>query len=405
MHWLQSANGEVPDLSSLQLDIVGFLAILGEGSVLANAQVLTLSRWIFLPRLIPAPQALMRPTRPPTLDTVPGHVTGIFSGNYKNSINHIGNILCDGSVLPEHSVRVVNITRASTEKNIKARTVAPLTVVLFLGFFLSCLLLGLSIHYNDGMSILATVLLSLLSSLIGLGNKWELKLPERKAKSDKVPRGDVVIRYDKGSFLVVRCSEDVARELYFAPESIHYLLINGWAYRLISLVGTMMLMGGVVALANARIELQITWAGSYMTLGSAYWIVAAMPNKLHWDYSCYEVTEERLSDSKMNMKGKPSVNDTFTQALWRAIVVTKNTDWVMRSNACPKTAAWKQWLEEAKEASLSAREPSRERTPGTKVWQVPKWDAQKRLGSLLASQAHNDKRDFLDEEVLDVEGV
>jgi hypothetical protein len=93
MHWLQTGqNGEI-DINSLQLDIVGFLAILGEGSVLANAQVSTLSRWIFLPRLIPAPQALMRPTRPLVLEPVPGHVSGIFSGNYRDGINHIGNIV------------------------------------------------------------------------------------------------------------------------------------------------------------------------------------------------------------------------------------------------------------------------------------------------------------------------
>jgi hypothetical protein len=92
MHWLQSENGE-PVFQSLQLDIVGFLAILGEGSVLANAQVSTLSKWIFLPRLIPAPQALMRPTRPTKLEPVPGHICGIFSGNYREGINHIGNII------------------------------------------------------------------------------------------------------------------------------------------------------------------------------------------------------------------------------------------------------------------------------------------------------------------------
>jgi hypothetical protein len=93
MHWLQpDENGNI-NLSSLQLDIVGFLAILGEGSVLANAQVSTLSKWIFLPRLIPAPQALMRPTRPLVLEPVPGHVSGIFSGNRRDSINHIGNIV------------------------------------------------------------------------------------------------------------------------------------------------------------------------------------------------------------------------------------------------------------------------------------------------------------------------
>jgi hypothetical protein len=93
MHWLQLGSNGRSSLQELQLDIVGFLAILGEGSVLANAQVLTLSKWIFLPRLVPAPQALMRPTRPMKLEPVPGHVCGIFSGNYRDSINHIGNII------------------------------------------------------------------------------------------------------------------------------------------------------------------------------------------------------------------------------------------------------------------------------------------------------------------------
>jgi hypothetical protein len=93
MHWLAPNDNGVIKLDSLQLDIVGFLAILGEGSVLANAQVSTLSKWIFLPRLIPAPQALMRPTRPLVLEPVPGSVSGIFSGNFRDNINHIGNIV------------------------------------------------------------------------------------------------------------------------------------------------------------------------------------------------------------------------------------------------------------------------------------------------------------------------
>jgi hypothetical protein len=93
MHWLAPQENGSIKLDNLQLDIVGFLAILGEGSVLANAQVSTLSKWIFLPRLIPAPQALMRPTRPLVLEPVPGHVSGIFSGNYRDNINHIGNIV------------------------------------------------------------------------------------------------------------------------------------------------------------------------------------------------------------------------------------------------------------------------------------------------------------------------
>jgi hypothetical protein len=93
MHWLQRDDDGNISLGELQLDIVGFLAILGEGSVLANAQVSTLTKWVFVPRLIPAPQALMRPTRPNCLEPFPGSVTGILSGNHRDNINHIGNIV------------------------------------------------------------------------------------------------------------------------------------------------------------------------------------------------------------------------------------------------------------------------------------------------------------------------
>lgn len=93
MHWLQTEDDGTYDITSLQLDIVGFLAILGEGSVLANAQVSTLSKWIFLPRLLPAPQALMRPTRPLDLEPVRGDVSAVWSGNDRDHVNHIGHII------------------------------------------------------------------------------------------------------------------------------------------------------------------------------------------------------------------------------------------------------------------------------------------------------------------------
>jgi hypothetical protein len=292
----------------------------------------------------------------------------------------------DASNLAPFSVRVVEIKRINGNQ-LKSKQLAPLTGALFIGFSLSAFLLALSIWQDDGMSVLATVLLSLLSSLIGYGNKWELELPKRSVKHDNVPCGDVVIRYPKGSFLVVRCEEDVARELYFAPESIKYLLEHGPAYRLLNLVGTMMLMGGVICLANAQIQVQIAWAGSYIAVGAAYWIVAALPGKVHWDTSCYEVVEECLSDSNMGVKGYPSQNKTFTQALWKAIVLSKNTTWVERSEACPKTVAWNDWLNEARACSRDVKESEKQGKEGVKTWEVPPWNPQEALGRLLDEQA------------------
>ncbi|KAH6641987.1 hypothetical protein C7974DRAFT_301350 [Boeremia exigua] len=403
MHWLQTEDDGTYSLQSLQLDIVGFLAILGEGSVLANAQVSTLSKWIFLPRLIPAPQALMRPTRPLDLEPVRGDVSGVWSGNDRDHVNHIGNIICDSNNLPRHSVRVVTIARV-TDDPIKAKPYGPLTYVAILGFALSAMLLGLSIYLRDGMSIIATALLSFLSSLIGLGNFWYLRLPKRKPAEEKpeVPDGDVVIRYPKGNFLIVRCHEDVARELYFAPEEIEYLIEDAWIYRLLSLVGTMMLMGGVICLANARIESQLAWAGSYMLLGSAYWIVAALPGKVHWDTSCYKVTSEALSDYEMHTKGRflssirkeypYSKSKSFTEALWKAIVASKDATWVRRGDHCPETKAWDDWLSEAKNCSrdysmLEEKEKKEhERKNGLTIWEIPPWNPSVYFQSLMRAE-------------------
>lgn len=79
--------------TSLQLDIVGFLAILGEGSVLEKAQVQGLSRWALLPRIMSAPHSLLRPTRPMRLEASPGHVVGVFSRSQRDSVNHLGNVV------------------------------------------------------------------------------------------------------------------------------------------------------------------------------------------------------------------------------------------------------------------------------------------------------------------------
>jgi hypothetical protein len=87
LHWITGG------VNGIQLDIVGFLAILGEGSVLSNAQVASLSPITFLPRLMPAPQALLRPSRPSKLEPHNGYTVAVSAGNYRDYINHIGHML------------------------------------------------------------------------------------------------------------------------------------------------------------------------------------------------------------------------------------------------------------------------------------------------------------------------
>ncbi|KAL9085341.1 MAG: hypothetical protein Q9165_007632 [Trypethelium subeluteriae] len=282
----------------------------------------------------------------------------------------------DGDSMAAYEVQCVEIKKIPDAPPVKAKTRGPLTVVLLLGCAFSVGLLTLSIVKEDAMSVLATLLLSILSSILGIGNKWTLQLVSRKF-SGAAPPGDLVIRYPKGSFHVVKCSEDVARELYFAPEEIQYQVVNPAVYRLISLVGTVLLMFGVIALSNATVALQIAWAAAYILLNAAYWTVAALPQRVHWELRSFRVEKQRLEGGEADEK-----NDTFTEALWKAIVLTKSQDWIRLGNTAPQTEAWRRWLDDAEAMALDAGCYEVADAYGdskVRVWKVPDWNPRSAL--------------------------
>ena len=259
---------------------------------------------------------------------------------------------------------------------VKVKATSPSSWVILLGFFLSLSLFIASIVVGDGMSLLATVSLSLLSTLTGVANKWSLKLPQRRKGTDP-PCGDVVIRYPNGSYLYVKCDEQVARELYFAPEEIEYNMSNPVTYRMISLAGTLILMLGIIFLANAKLQLQFAWAGAYIIINAAHWIAAAIPPKKHWDLSCYELKEQSIV-------GGPE-NTSFTEALWKAVLLAKSTRWVRTGKAAPETPVWDEWLHEAEENARLCRHhvgplinpvwPGKNPSKSI-IWELPhEWDA------------------------------
>jgi hypothetical protein len=226
---------------------------------------------------------------------------------------------------------------------VKPNPLGPLAWVTMLGSFVSIALFIVSIVLGDGMSLVATLLLSGLSTLVGLSNKWELQLPRKYTGRAKLPPGDVVIKFPNKSFLVVFCKEEVARELFWAVEEIKYHFENATAYRLISLVGTLMLMLGVIVLANAKLPLKFYWTGAYLLLNAAHWAAAALPQRLHWDLSAFRVEEQGIA-------GGPD-NETYMDALGKAIVVTKSVDWLRLGKAVPFTHKWDEWLAEAERAA------------------------------------------------------
>jgi hypothetical protein len=123
---------------------------LGEGSVETIAQVATLSYLVYLPRLIPAPQIFIRPSRPEKLETSSGaRVIGVHSGNTGEDIHHVAHALHRGDKLLPNTVKCVRVVEKMPRPSIKRY--GPLAALAFLGFAMSMTLLALSIYYRDGL--------------------------------------------------------------------------------------------------------------------------------------------------------------------------------------------------------------------------------------------------------------
>ena len=350
----------------------------------ANAQVSTLSYFALLPRLLPAPQALIRTTRPEKLKPDSGKVIGARSGGKRDFVNHIAHLLHSRQPLESYAVRCERISKPDRDGRVSAKAFGPLAWVELLGTAMSIALLVLSIVRKDGFALTTTILLSLLSTMIGIGSRWNLTLMRRRA-TRLVPRDNIIINYPHGAFLVVKCDENIARELYWHPEECNYQF-GDTTYRLISLVGTLTLMFGVICLGNSTLDLQIAFAASYMILNIAYWIVAAVPQQWHWDLSCYDVQQEEYEGGEKHA--------SFTQALWKAIAITQSVDWVKNGQIAPVSEAWNKWVDKAGE--IVEREQEKEelrKDDGTDSLDkggakpIPTWDAEAALTDYLNPSA------------------
>ena len=236
-----------------------------------------------------------------------------------------------------------------------------------------------SIVKGDGMALLAILLLSFLSTLVGIGSRWTPDIKERKA-TRAVPRSDVIIQFPQGAFLIVQCEESTARQLYWHPPRCEYS-VNILAYRIISLVGTLMLMFGVICLGNATLLLQGLFAGAYLILNAAYWAVAALPQHLHWDLSHFRVIPIHYAGGEKSQ--------TFTEALWKAIAISRSTEWVRAGQVAPGHGGWKEWLDEAQDHIDAAGEKQDLDLDGTPdhPFELPEWDPEEALTRAMAPKA------------------
>ncbi|KAI9847912.1 MAG: hypothetical protein M1837_001429 [Sclerophora amabilis] len=321
-----------------RLDLVGLLTVIGEASTGIHAQVITVSRMCLLPRLLPAPHALLKSSRRRDLPSVPATVAGVFSGNVQHSLNYFANLIHQVDALEQRSVTVLrvgeNVPTPEPTVTIAVRQLAPLQVLGIIGCLFSIFLLVEAIWLGDGVALIVVLLLSATSMFVGLGHLWTVKLAERGSQRN-VPPGDVVIRGRQGAFLIVHCVEDVARALYFGKEECVYKVSEN-TFRVLTGVATVFLMTSIVFLTNCIWELQATFGLAYIILNGLYWVASLIPLKWHWDLTPFRVTPIQHFHEK-----------NYTRTLWRAIQQSGSADWVRKSDAAPHHHAWDAWLEEA----------------------------------------------------------
>jgi hypothetical protein len=208
---------------------------------------------------------------------------------------------------------------------------------------------------HDGTACVALFTISLASSIVGYASYWSPVLMNRNMNS-AVPRGDVVIRTREGAFVVVKCDEYVARELYFGTEECKYNVSTD-PYRVLVGLGTFLLMVSVVLLGNCDFQMQVAIGVSYIVLNGAFWGAALINKGKFWDLSSYEweevtepdaAREAHLVQDWNSPEGKPS----FTRTLWYAIRETKKVGWVRTSGAAPNTPQWQSWLDMAEKEAV-----------------------------------------------------
>ncbi|KAJ5325757.1 uncharacterized protein N7506_008859 [Penicillium brevicompactum] len=342
---------------SWSFDIVGLLAVVGGSAIEKHAQAITASPFGSFPRLLPAPETMLntdRPTRLPAVKDVT--VVGVYSGNKFTELNFFADVIHNIESLPPFWFQSFRISHkadanADLDKDVEQKggppkaviplhKFCPLNLVTFASILMTIALFVWAGVQHEAVGLLGLGTMSLSTSMACMSAQWRPSLSVRKA-TGKVVDGDVVIRTRSGAFVCVKCTEEVARELYAGTEVCDYVFTGRYHQALLA-TSTVLLMAAIIFFSNTGWKIQIAVGLAYIILNLAYWAMALLtePSEM-WNMEDRYVVE-KLEDHE---------NANFTLVLWDAIRTTKRIGWAKKTQAAPATKNWAGWLAEAKENS------------------------------------------------------
>lgn len=382
MGWFRSGRSEE---DGWKFDVVGLLTVLGESSIKRHVRTISASSISILPRLLPAPQSILKAERPSRLPSVKDvTVVGVYSGNHLKELNFFADVIHDINSLEPKEFRVYEISYAENDNASKAERgrrrrrawatwgwlrdkkwlrwfggnsceeddksidvpIKPFCWLNFVSLFSMIVTIGLWVGafvVHDGIAVISIATMSISTSLACIAGSWYPVLEKRPTDAE-VPPGDMVIVTRPGAFVVVHCSEEIARELYGGTETCQYML-RDLPHQIVLGGSTMLFMASVLLFSNCSWTMQTALSVAYLVLNILYWAVPLYFRKKDdiWDMSRYHVEYQSIIPKDKDDK------KSYTQTLWSAIHTTKETDWVRNGKLAPSGEAWEQWLKEAQD--------------------------------------------------------
>ncbi|PYH34413.1 uncharacterized protein BO87DRAFT_435601 [Aspergillus neoniger CBS 115656] len=337
-------------------DAVSLLAVIGESIIERQKHLIVASPFCALPRLLPAPQAILNTgstTQLPPVTNV--SVIGVYSGRTYNQMGYFAGLIHEVDNLEPYEFRAYRIghteryyTEAKPgsleEYHEPARTriglqfLCPMNILTLASVLLTIGLAIWSIILHDGVGLLAIITISISSSLACLSQH---SYPEVERKEEYANEQEkLVIRTRNGAVIVVQCTEDIAQELYLNPEHYKYTLKpDQTLFKFLMVASTVLLMISVLLLSNCGWTMQTAIAVTYILLNFFYWAISVLLNRPNsWDLLGFKV-------EVYNYRKYAS----YTYALWFAIRETGEVGWVKEARLLPDSEAWNAWLEEAKQ--------------------------------------------------------
>lgn len=336
-------------------DAVSLLAVIGESIIERQKHLIVASPFCALPRLLPAPQAILNTgstTQLPPVTNV--SVIGVYSGRTYNQMGYFAGLIHEVDNLEPYEVRAYRIRHSQryytegkpdglekyhepARTRIGLQFFCPMNILTLASVFLTIGLAVWSIILHDGVGLLAIITMSISSSLSCLSQHSypELERKERHANE----KGDLVIKARNGAFIIVECTNDLAQQLYLNQEHYTYTLQpDDTRFKVLMGSSTILLMVSVLLFSNCGWTMQTAIAVTYILLNLCYWAIPVFFERdIFWDLRA--LCEIQALDWK-------KCRD-YTSALCNAIRQTGQVGWVKEARFLPNSEAWNAWLEEA----------------------------------------------------------